>query len=78
MTHKKRILHVSDSPIASPSPKRARKDLNLEQKLKLIEDSEKIPKWTHKQLGEKYGIGRSTVSDIVKRKKNPLISCYSD
>jgi DNA-binding XRE family transcriptional regulator len=30
----------------------------------LIADSEKIPKLTQKELSEKYGIGRTTVSDI--------------
>ncbi|CAC5385465.1 unnamed protein product [Mytilus coruscus] len=63
---KKRILE-NDS--ASPSPKRARKDLSLEEKINLIEDSDKIPKLTQKQLGEKYGIGCATVSDILKKKE---------
>jgi predicted transcriptional regulator len=34
----------------------------------LIADSEKIPKLTQKELSEKYGIGRTTVSDILKKK----------
>ena len=40
----------------------------LEEKLTLIADSEKIPKLTQKELSEKYGIGRTTVSDILKKK----------
>ena len=57
-----------DAGSPSPSPKRARVDLNLQQKLDLKADSEKVPKLTQKELGEKYGIGRATVSDILKRK----------
>ena len=34
----------------------------------MIADSEKIPKLTQKELSEKYGIGRTTVSDILKKK----------
>ena len=62
---KKRLL---DAGSPSPSPKRARVDLNLQQKLNLKADSEKVPKLTQKELGEKYGISRATVSDILKRK----------
>lgn len=41
----------------TPSPKRARKDLNLEEKLKLIADSAKVSKIMQNELSEKYGIG---------------------
>ena len=61
---KKRLL---ENDAHTPSPKRARKDLSLEEKL-TIADSEKIPKLTQKELSEKYGIGRTTVSDILKKK----------
>jgi len=64
-TPKKRHLdHLADRP----SPKWARKELTLDQKLKLIADSERIPKFTQKELSEKYGIGRTTVSDVLRRK----------
>ncbi|KAK3101564.1 hypothetical protein FSP39_004521 [Pinctada imbricata] len=53
---------------AYPSPKRQRKELNLEEKITLIDDSEKVPKVTQKELSKKYGIGATTVSDIIKRK----------
>lgn len=62
---KKRLLK---NDAHTPSPKRARKDLSLEEKLTLIADSKKIPKLTQKELSEKYGIGRTTVSDILKKK----------
>jgi len=50
------------------SPKRSRINLTLEDKLKLISDAERIPKLTQKELSEKYGIGRATIPDILKRK----------
>jgi len=62
---KKRLL---ENDAHTPSPKRARKDLSLEEKL-TIADSEKIPKLTQKELSEKYGIGCTTVSDILKKKR---------
>ena len=57
----------NDSP--NPSPKRQRKELTLNEKVDLIEHSEKTPKITQKDLGVKFGIGKTTVSDILKRKE---------
>lgn len=62
---KKRLL---ENDAHTPSPKRARTDLSLEEKLSLIADSEKIPKLTLKELSEKCVIGRTTVSDILRKK----------
>ena len=54
--------------MAERPSRRARKDLTIDVKLKLIADSEKIPKAMQKDLAEKYGIGKSSVCDILKRK----------
>ena len=55
--------------ISTPSPKRVRKDLTLKDKINLIDESEKLPKVTQKELSVKFGIGTTTVSDILKRKE---------
>lgn len=57
-----------DDGISTPSPKRARKELSIEDKMNLIHESEKIPKISQKDLSLKFGIGKSTVCDILKRK----------
>ncbi|XP_046562543.1 jerky protein homolog [Haliotis rubra] len=48
--------------------KRARCELTLQQKVQLIEDFDKTPRPTQKALASTYGIGRQTVSDILKRR----------
>ena len=48
--------------------KRLHKELSLEEKIKLIESCEQRPKPTQQQLGDQFGIGRSTVSDILRKK----------
>lgn len=66
---KKRKFDQNDKP--SPSPKhakRARKELSIENKMDLIKDSEAVPKISQKDLSLKYGIGKATVCDILKRK----------
>ena len=45
--------------------------MSLEKKIDLIKTSAAVPKPSQKDLGEKFGIGRSTVSDILK--KGPLL-----
>ncbi|XP_069110032.1 tigger transposable element-derived protein 6-like [Argopecten irradians] len=52
--------------MSKPPTKRRRLELSLDDKI--ITESQTLPKPTHKQLSEKYGIGKSTVSDILKRK----------
>ena len=49
--------------------KRQRVDLCLEQKLELIAESKKFPKPSQKDLSLMFGIGRATVSDILKREE---------
>lgn len=49
------------------SRKRIRVELNLEMKIKLIRDYETKPRPKQKDLCIKYGIGSSTVSDILKK-----------
>ena len=71
---KKRLL---ENDPHTPSPKKARKDLSLEEKLTLIADLQKTSKLTEKEPSEKYGIGRTTVSDILK-KKNFFTHHYTD
>lgn len=47
--------------------KRARKELTLADKVKLIRDSQAVPKPTQNELSLKYEIWRQTVSDILKK-----------
>ena len=72
---KKRLL---ENDPHTPSPKKARKDLSLEEKLTLIADLEKTSKLTEKEPSEKYGIGRTTVSDILKKKIFLLITTQTN
>ena len=48
--------------------KRAHRELSLEDKIKLIKcrDSTNTP---HRELADQFGIGKTTVSDILKRKE---------
>jgi hypothetical protein len=64
----KRKRHLFENDKSTPAPKRARKELCLDSKLDLITDSEKIPQISQKVLSLKYGIGKATVCDILKRK----------
>ena len=66
-TPKKRKLN-QDEILNTPSTKRSRKELTLKQKYDLVQEAEKKAKPTQKELGIKFGIGKTTVSDILKRK----------
>ena len=44
-------------------------ELSLKTKIDLIRATESVPKLNQKQLAEKFGIGTSTVSDILKKKE---------
>ena len=55
---------------ASRQLKRLHKELSLEKKIELIKASGKKPKRTQEQLGEEFGIGRSTVSDILRKRES--------
>jgi hypothetical protein len=56
--------------IMSESPaKRARIELTLDDKVKLIKDAQSVPKLTQKEISLKYGLGKSTVSDVLKKKE---------
>ena len=46
-------------------PPKSRKELSLKDKVQLIRNSEGK---THRQLAEKYGIGKTQVGTILKRK----------
>ena len=72
---KKRLL---ENDPHTPSPKKARKDLSLEEKLTLIADLEKTPKLTEKEPSEKYDIGRTTVWHFEKKKKKFFTHHYTD
>ena len=61
-------LSRSTKMAAARQVKRLLKELNLDKKISLIEASERKPKSTQQQLGEEFGIGRSTVSDILRKK----------
>ena len=52
--------------MSDPAPKRRRVELSLVDKIKLIQDSESLPKPTLKTLSKTFGVGKSTVSDILK------------
>lgn len=51
-----------------PPSKRRRVELTLAGKLQLISEAERLPKPTLKVLSDKYGVGKSTVGDILKKK----------
>ena len=55
---------------ASRKLKRPHKELSLEKKIELIKASGKKPKRTQEQLGEEFGIGRSTVSGILRKRES--------
>ena len=57
---------------SSSSRKRNHTEMSLEKKIDLIKASAAVPKPSQKDLGEKFGIGRSTVSDILKKKAHYL------
>lgn len=58
--------------MSKPPAKRRRIELTLEDKINLIKDSESFPKPSQKSLSEKFGVGKTTVSDILKRKSEYL------
>lgn len=64
--------------MSKPPAKRRRLELTLDDKIKLINESELVPKPTQKQLSEKFGVGKTTVSDILKRKSEYLSSFESN
>ena len=66
-TPKKRKLE-NDLNLNTPSPKRSRRKLSLKEKYDLIQASERIPKPTQKDLASMFGVGKTTVSDFLKRK----------
>ena len=55
---------MSDKPPA----KRRRVELTLADRVSLIRMSEMVPKPTQKDLSEKFGVGESTVGDILRKK----------
>ena len=55
--------------MSKPAAKRQRIELSLEKRISLINASERFPKPTLKSLSEEFGIGKSTVSDILKKKE---------
>ena len=52
---------------SAPPRKRVRRELDLKQKVDMIKDARVKPKPTQKFLSDKYGVGTSTVSDILKK-----------
>ncbi|XP_052240655.1 jerky protein homolog-like [Dreissena polymorpha] len=54
--------------MSQPPAKRRRVELTLEDKIKLITESTAQPKPSLNALGERFKIGKSTVSDILKKK----------
>jgi hypothetical protein len=53
---------MAEKPVA----KRARVELTLVQKIELIKQAETTPKPSLKSLSERFGIGKTTVCDILK------------
>ena len=51
------------------SSRRQHTETHLEKKISLILASQETPKPTQQQLSERFGIGRSTVCDILKKRK---------
>jgi hypothetical protein len=66
-TPKKRKLE-NDLNLNTPSPKRSHWEL-MKEKYDLIQASERISKPTQKDLASMFGVGKITVSDILKWKE---------
>ena len=58
--------------MSKPPSKRRRVELTFQDKINLIKESESFPKPSQKSLSEKFGVGKTTVSDILKRKPEYL------
>ena len=56
--------------MSKPPSKRRRVELTLQDK---INESESFPKPSQKSLSEKFGVGKTTVSDILKRKSEYMV-----
>jgi predicted XRE-type DNA-binding protein len=55
-----------------PLSKRRRVELKFQNKINLIKESESFPKPSQKSLSEKFGVGKTTVSNILRRKSEYL------
>jgi predicted XRE-type DNA-binding protein len=55
-----------------PLSKRRRVELTFQNKINLIKESESFPKPSQKSLSEKVGVGKTTVSNILRRKSEYL------
>ena len=64
--------------MSKPPSKRRRVELTLQDKINLIKESESFPKSSQKSLSEKFGVGKTTVSDILKRKSKYLANFESN
>ena len=58
--------------MSKPPSKRRRVELTLQDKINLIKESESFPKPSQKSLSKKFEVGKTTVSDILKRKSKYL------
>ena len=56
---------MSTSQHNTKKPKRRHKTLTIEDKISLLND---LPTCSHSVLCERYGIGRSTISDLKKKR----------
>ena len=74
---KNRKRQASEPAVSSDTSfKRQRVLLTLERKVALLRESENVGV-TQSALSEKYGIGRSSVGDILKRQKlNSFVRIY--
>jgi hypothetical protein len=64
--------------MSKPPSKRRRVELTFQDKINLIKESESFPKPSQKSLSEKFGVGKTTVSDILKRKPEYLANFESN
>ena len=58
--------------MSKPPSKRCRVELTLQDKINLLKESKSFPKPSQKSLSEKFWVGKTTVSDILKRKSKYL------
>jgi energy-converting hydrogenase A subunit M len=58
--------------------KRRRVELTLQDKINLIKESESFPKPSQKSLSKNFEVGKTTVSDILKRKSEYLANFESN
>jgi len=56
----------------------SRKSLNFSEKYLIVKEKERNPSITIEALAKKYGCGKSTISEILKKQKNQIVEQFSN